>query len=125
VLIGRALTALGLTAGGVDWGDFRREVAANTDVRKFDDMLRCVLDGTAEQRERLTTALEESFRRGRLAYGMHVAGGAIMTCMVRSYAGEHFHFVDGAGGGYALAAVELKRRLARLSAADPAGAAVG
>jgi hypothetical protein len=34
---------------------------------------------------------------------------------VRSYTGDHLHFVDGADGGYALAASELKAQLAELA----------
>jgi hypothetical protein len=34
---------------------------------------------------------------------------------VQSYNGNHLHFVDGSDGGYALAARELKKRLAALN----------
>ena len=37
---------------------------------------------------------------------------ALMTCFVRSYQGNHVHFVDGSNGGYALAAKQLKAQLA-------------
>lgn len=33
-----------------------------------------------------------------------------MTCFVRDFGGGHLHFLDGADGGDALAAVELKQR---------------
>jgi hypothetical protein len=39
-----------------------------------------------------------------------------MTCYVRAYAADHVHFVDGADGGYALAAKQLKAQLRRRSA---------
>jgi hypothetical protein len=34
-----------------------------------------------------------------------------MTCLIFQREGGHVHFVDGANGGYTLAAIELKRRL--------------
>ena len=36
-----------------------------------------------------------------------------MTCIVPSYVSDdHVHFLDGAGGGYALAAQNLKQKIA-------------
>ena len=55
-------------------------------------------------------------RAGRLAYGLHRSSAALITCLVRSYAGQHLHFVDGADGGYALAARELAAQLEELAA---------
>ena len=41
-----------------------------------------------------------------------------MTCIVPSYVSDdHVHFLDGAGGGYALAAQNLKQKIARREAA--------
>ena len=45
-----------------------------------------------------------------------------MTCIVPSYVSDdHVHFLDGAGGGYALAALNLKEKRARR---DGAGLAI-
>jgi hypothetical protein len=42
-------------------------------------------------------------------FGLHRQPSAIMTCIVPSVsASTHVHFVDGAAGGYALAARRLK-----------------
>jgi len=55
-----------------------------------------------------------------VAYGTHQASAALMTCLVRSYDGDHLHFVDGADGGYALAAKQMKAQLqAREAASEP------
>jgi len=35
-----------------------------------------------------------------------------MTCLIEERQGAHFHFVDGAGGGYAAAALAMKRSVA-------------
>lgn len=110
-VIGRVLLAKGLTFGGIDWGKYRREVIANTDYRKFDDVLRHVLSGTPDQRKRLASLLEDSYRNGKLVYGVHHAPTALMTCLIFSRDGGHVHFVDGADGGYTMAAADLKQRL--------------
>lgn len=42
---------------------------------------------------------------------MHKSREALVTCIVRSFTGNHMHFVDGSDGGYALAARGLKAQL--------------
>ena len=112
VAIGRVLFATGIRFAGVHWGRYKKEVVGNTDRRKFDDTLRVVLAGTPAQRRALEEWLAARRRDGQLVYGLHVAGSALMTCLIGDRgAGEHLHFVDAAGGGYAMAAVELKRQL--------------
>jgi hypothetical protein len=60
---------------------------------------------------RLETALEEASASGLCQYGLHRQKDALMTCFVPSLqAKEHVHFIDGAGGGYALASSNLKKR---------------
>jgi hypothetical protein len=108
VLAGWVLLRLGTRTRTTNWGDYRSDLVANTDFRKFDGSLRLVLSGTAEQRERLTDYLDGRREAGELAYGLHVARSAVMTCLIEERQGAHFHFVDGAGGGYAAAALALK-----------------
>lgn len=110
-LLGIILTRYEMTAFGLNWGKYKRDVALSADVRKFDDMVRQILSGTAAQRAELTAYLEEEYRRGRLVYGLHVSDASLMTCVIMDRLNEHFHFVDGAGGGYAQAAQEMKKRL--------------
>ncbi|MFO1458872.1 MAG: DUF3095 domain-containing protein [Verrucomicrobiota bacterium] len=119
--LGRFLLKTGLNFGGVNWGRYRGEVVQNTDHRKFDDTLRILLSGTAAERQALEAWLDQRHAAGLLAYGMQVSSSSLMTCLIgdRS-AGDHIHFVDGASGGYALAAVDLKRRLGSLKEANPA-----
>jgi hypothetical protein len=109
--IARALMLLGGSAGGFDGAAYKRELVANTDFRKFDETLRMVVDLEQREVDALRAFLAEQRAKGLLAYGVHCAPAALVTCIVRSYSGNHLHFVDGADGGYALAAKELKSQL--------------
>jgi hypothetical protein len=112
--IGRLLMALGAKLGGFDGERYPLEVIQNCDFRKFDDTLRMVLDLSPAQVEALCALLDTARQAGHLAYGLHRSPAALMTCFVRSFNGDHVHFVDGADGGYALAARQLKAQLAGL-----------
>ncbi|MCA9612196.1 MAG: DUF3095 domain-containing protein [Sandaracinus sp.] len=109
--IGRMLLAKGWNALGFPGETYREAVAANTDYRKFDDTLRMVLDVTDAQRRTLESYLDAEHRAGRLVYGIHAAEAALMTCIITDLQANHVHFVDGADGGYALAAKQLKSQL--------------
>jgi len=98
-------------SGAVRWSHYRDELVDNTDFRKFDGMLRMVMDGSDEQAAVLEHYLETQLRAGRLVYGMYKSREALVTCLVQSYNGNHLHFVDGSDGGYALAARGLKQQL--------------
>lgn len=110
-IFGKAAMRFGLKSSGIFWGCYKDQLLANADTRKFDDMFRAVISGSAGERERLLAYLEEGRQRKRLFYGIHVARSALMTCLIRDYGGEHYHFIDGAEGGYAAAAVELKKSM--------------
>lgn len=99
----------------VKWSQYRDELVDNTDFRKFDGMLRMVMDGNDTQAGALEAYLASEFRAGRLAYGMYKSREALVTCLVRSCNGNHLHFVDGSDGGYALAARGLKKQIKELS----------
>jgi hypothetical protein len=72
----------------VEWSHYRNDMVDNTDFRKFDGVLRMVMDGNDTQAAELE----------------------------QSYNGNHMHFVDGSDGGYALAARGLKEQLKSLRA---------
>jgi hypothetical protein len=96
----------------IDWSRYTEDVVRNSDFRKFDGTLRMVLSATAAQRATLAGWLEARHRAGELAYGLHIAKEALVTCLIFEREGGHLHFIDGAGGGYALASADLKARLA-------------
>ena len=103
-----------LDTEAVKWSEYRDDMVANSDFRKFDGMLRTVMDGSEAQFERLQSYLEAQFRKGALVYGTHKSREALVTCIVQSYNGNHLHFVDGSDGGYALAARQLKQQLKQI-----------
>ena len=99
----------------VRWSRYIADMVENSDFRKFDGMLRMVMDGSEAQYEELRSYLEAQHREGRLVYGMHKSREALVTCIVFSYNGNHVHFVDGSDGGYAMAARGLKAQLKALA----------
>lgn len=115
VAVGRLLFAKRASFGGMNGATYRQQVVANTDYRKFDDTLRMVLDLQPKELEELHAMLDSSQASGELSYGLHVSDTALLTCIVDDYDQNHVHFVDGSGGGYALAARQLKERLKQRS----------
>ncbi len=111
VLIGMLIMGFGLRFKGVNWGDYKSQTVANSDFRKFDDMLRQILSGTPQMREELEKYLALRHKRRELVYGIFTSKSALMTCMIGDYSGDHVHFVDGDEGGYACAAIQLKKQL--------------
>ena len=103
-------------AGSYDAPVYRAELRANTDFRKYDGLFRAVLDVSPDQAARIERYLEDGYRAGRLVYGLQLADEALMTCLVFNLAqGEHVHFVDGADGGFAMAARGFKARLREMT----------
>jgi hypothetical protein len=88
------------------------EVAANSDYRKFDDALRMIVDCSPGMAQKIEDTLAAAEKEGHIRYGCHRENAAIMTCFAPSPANpSHVHFIDGAQGGYAVAAAALKQRL--------------
>lgn len=86
------------------------EVAANSDFRKYDDILRLTLDCSAAQADRAEEILRDASSQGQIRYGAHRQTHALMTCFVPSSDLKgHLHFLDGADGGYATAADNMSR----------------
>ena len=94
-----------------DWGKYKQQLLDNTDYQKFDDTLRMVIAGSKSQQVKLRQALDVFQQQDLIAYGIHSSSAALITCMVKDYNTDHVHFLDAANGGYAMAALELKRQL--------------
>jgi hypothetical protein len=107
-----------LRIGPYDAPAYRIEVQQNSDHRKIADTLHMVLDGTDPEIAAIEAYLAGLHAAGRIVYGTHLADGAMMTCLVFSLEqSRHVHFIDGADGGYALAALQLKAQLQTLAGA--------
>lgn len=107
--LGVALDRLGLTLGRFDPNVYRRDLAQNSDFRKFDDGLKMTIDIDATRSLAIERRLEEASRKGICRYGLHRQNSALMTCIVPSpLTRDHMHFIDGGSGGYAMAASRLK-----------------
>lgn len=111
---GMILFARNMDTKAVKWSAYRNELVENSDFRKFDGMLRMVMDGSEAQAVSLQQFLDLEHKAGKLVYGIHKSSEALITCIVQSVNGNHMHFVDGSDGGYALAARGLKAQLANL-----------
>lgn len=110
--VGNLLFRMGWKVGRFNGATYRQEVVENTDYRKFDDLLRMVLDLTHDEVGRLRAYLESERLAGRAYYGLHESESALMTCFIRDFGGQHLHFLDGSNGGYAMAAREMKQQVA-------------
>jgi hypothetical protein len=111
-LLGRIIFKFGLKVGEMDGEDYLNTLTKNSDFQKFDDTLRMTIDSTSDQRKELVEYLEAQKSNGVLFYGIQISDSALMTCMVFDRKDRHLHFVDGASGGYALAAKQMKSQLA-------------
>jgi hypothetical protein len=104
-----AMNRFGIKLAGFNAREYRNEVGLNSDFRKFDDGLKMTLDISAVRLNLIHAILEGAACSGTCKYGIHSQSEALMTCFVPTLsARDHVHFIDGAGGGYAMAARQLK-----------------
>ena len=98
-----------ITVGSFIPAKYTRELIDNSDFRKFDDALRMVLDCTPELADEIEQHLKECAAKGIVRFGTHRQQAAMMTCFTPSpTSSNHVHFIDGAMGGYAMAASAMK-----------------
>jgi hypothetical protein len=108
-LLGLVFTKFKLKAGEFDAAEYLHDIASNSDFRKFDDGLRMTLDCSNEFADALEKRLQQASDIAE--YGAFRQDNALLTCYAPSITDRsHVHFVDGAGGGYAMAAQAMKER---------------
>ena len=118
MLLAMFLDKTGRALGRFDPKRYRNWVTKNSDFRKYDDALRMTIDCSVPTADALETLLGKAEADRIVDYGLHRQDDALMTCIVPSYVSDdHVHFLDGAGGGYALAAQQLKEKLAQRAGA--------
>ena len=94
--------------GEFDPVHYRKQTGLNTDYRKIQDGLRMTQCVDSQTLERLRVFLEDARGQNKLRFGISEQDQAVLTCFVPSITSDsHFHFLDGAGGGYAAAASDL------------------
>jgi hypothetical protein len=102
---------LGKKLGRFDPKLYRADTSRNSDFRKFDDGLKLTIDIGPERLKRLESVLETGAQAGICRYGLHRQAEALITCIVPSpFERDHMHFIDGAAGGYAMAAAAMKAK---------------
>lgn len=107
--LGNFLARFNLKLGDFDGRRYRTDVSDNSDFRKFDDGLKMTVDVDAGRLARIETLLKDAAAKGVCRYGLHRQDTALITCFVLNpMHRDHMHFIDGAAGGYAIAAARLK-----------------
>ena len=107
--VSRILERTGKPFMGLDVQLYKADSAQRSDFRKFDDGLKMTVDIDSARLAGIERRLADAARAGHCRYGLHRQNSALMTCIVPSpYTRDHMHFIDGASGGYAMAARSLK-----------------
>lgn len=85
-----------------------KQMSKHSDYRKYDDMLRLVLDCTPKEIDDIHSCLQSAFERGDIFFGTYESSHALMTCLLENLSeGGHIHLIDGSNGGYTMAAKKL------------------
>jgi hypothetical protein len=106
----------GIKVGGFVPKIYVQQLVQNSDFRKYDDGLRMVLDCTSDLERTLSNRLAAAASAGIARCGLHRQDAALITCFTPSaLRSDHVHFIDGARGGYASAAIALKATIAERS----------
>jgi hypothetical protein len=96
----------------LDVPTYKKSMRAHADYRKFDDMIRMVVDCSEHQVVLIRAFLDDLHQQGKICYGLHQSEHSLLTCLIADpHKGQHVHFVDGDAGGYTLAAKQLKSQL--------------
>jgi len=114
-VMGLVLMKFNIPTDGITWGKYKEHVTLTTDCEKFDDMLRMICSVNKEERIALQKYLQDAHEAKKLCFGIHITNRALMTCLVFERMGSQVHFVDAADGGYAMAAIGLKKQLKELT----------
>jgi Protein of unknown function (DUF3095) len=80
----------------------------SSDYKKFDGSLKMTISCYTKERELFQVYLDNLRQEGKIYFGLHVSNRALVTCLIGN---QEVHLVDGADGGYALAAKQMKQQL--------------
>lgn len=91
------------------------DMSTSSDTLKVDNTLKTVFAGTPEHRKEFTKWLNAMEKEGDFVYGLVTSEASVMTCYIKESEHMHIRFLDGFGGGYTLASIDLKKKLKRLN----------
>jgi hypothetical protein len=112
-IAGNIIIALRLPAmyGYYKVKDMRNYNVISSDYRKYDGTLKMVLSVSTESREKIEALLRSELEKKNIYYGIHISDRALLTCLLHVDSTREVHFVDAADGGYALAALQMKKQI--------------
>lgn len=91
---------------------YSKALRTHADYQKFDGVLRMVIDVSLSQCDAIEQYLDSLEKDKIIFYGLHSSKESLMTCYVDDvHQGNHIHFIDGADGGYAIAAKQMKEQI--------------
>ncbi|MCC5815697.1 MAG: DUF3095 domain-containing protein [Leptospira sp.] len=105
------VTGLPLKGSFYTLRDLKQYNIQSSDFRKFDGSLKMVVSISPKKRALLEDFLNQLEAKGSILYGIHISNRALLTCLMHSGSASEVHFVDGADGGYAMAAKMIKEKL--------------
>ena len=82
----------------------------SSDTHKIDTGIKTIVSCETQTLNRLVQRLEQLRDQGMLYFGIHRSTAAHITCIASMSSEDDIHFVDATGGGYALAAKQLKEQ---------------
>ena len=91
------------------------DMSTSSDTLKIDNNLKTIFAGSPEYLPGLIEWLDEQEADGEFVYGISIAKASVLTCYIKDSGTAHVRFLDGFGGGYTLAAIEMKKKLAKLA----------
>lgn len=113
----------GWSIGGFSATHYTQTTGRNADFRKLEDGLKMTIACSEAAKRELEAELIAGESAGLVRYGTATQDSAVMTCIVPSVMrDDHVHFVDGAAGGYALAASRMKQAIASAASTPVADA---
>lgn len=110
-IVGKICALTNWTPWETTWDGYKNILIASSDFRKMDGYLRMVIRCTKTELSQIKLILEEFRHEEPIVFGMHTSKHALITCMIVDRLNQQTHFIDGADGGYALAAKEMKRMM--------------
>ncbi len=110
--VGKQLLKYRWSIRSLDGKNYKDSLILASDTLKVDGSLKTIISGTKTQFEQLLLALRILESEGKIFFGHYITSHSFLTCFVADRHTRHIHFLDAKNGGYTLASIELKAKLA-------------